>query len=245
VLGGLYVKAVKAYAYACEATSQFEPMVQSSHQQFRPDRALAQLVRHTVLPEFARRRPDRVLLISPEPLVFSDLQNWNILTLHRGNQVDADRVACDTASLPFQDDQFDAVILHHVFRNGREPELHETWRVLRPGGDVFVLGHGSVSWRARPGRRRDGEPAMKVMQVCQQLRRRAFAIEQCAGSGWLGIPLYWERRWQRPALPFADTVLVHGRHRPLKPIMRPLHFGRTQTVGVRSTAAENVFRNAE
>ncbi len=220
-------------------------MDQNSHKQFRHDRALAQLVRHTVLPEFARRRPERVLLISPIPEAFFDLGNWNILTLHRGEQVKSDRVACDTASLPFQDDQFDAVILHHVFSNGQEPELHEAWRVLRPGGDVFVLGHGSLGWRARPTRRRGVEPAMRVLKVCQQLRRRAFDIEQCAGSGWLGIPFYYERRWQRPALPFADTVLVHGRHRPLRPIVRPLRFGRPQAVGVRSTATESLYRKAK
>lgn len=222
-----------------------EPMVQTFQAVPKHDRTLEQLVRHTVLPEFARRRPQRTLLISPEPSAFSELAGWHPLALHRGGPNGADPVACATEALPFQDDSFDAVLLHHVFSDGLEPELHEAWRVLSGGGDLFVVGHGSLGWRARFGPRAASVPALRVRQVCQQMRKRAFSIEQCAGRGLLGIPVYWERTWQRPALPFADTVLIHGRHRPLRPIVRPLSFGRTQAVGVRSAAAENVFRKAQ
>ena len=66
-----------------------------------------------------------------------------------------------------------------------------------------------------------------------------------AACGLAGFPVYWDRWWQRPVLPLADTLVIHGRHRPLRPIVKRLGFGRTQAVGVRRTAAENLLREAE
>jgi SAM-dependent methyltransferase len=215
-------------------------MKQADHRQAFPDRSLGEVVRSAVIPELARRRPERTLLISPDPAIFPALGSWPLLTVHGGIRSADDPVACDTAALPFRDDAFDAVLLHHVFADGREPELDEAWRVLAGGGDIFVLGQGPLSrgwWDT-------DTPRLSVRQVCQRLRQRAFVIEKCVGSGLLGLPLRWERRWQAPLLPLATTIVIHGRHRPLKPIMRSLRYGQPHPVGVRSTAAEGLYRKA-
>jgi SAM-dependent methyltransferase len=219
-------------------------MNQALHRQEIFDRSLESAVRLAVLPEIARRRPERILLVSPEPAAFPTLGAWPLVALRCGQDTDSDPVACDTVALPFQDDVFDAVLLHHVFADGREPELDEAWRVLSGGGDLFVLGQGSLGRPLRFYGRRRHWPGLRVRQVCQRLRQRAFVIEHCTGSGILGLGVRCVQRWQRPMLPFVDTVVIHGRHRPLKPIVRPLGFGRPQTVGVRSAAADSLFRKA-
>jgi hypothetical protein len=209
------------------------------------DRALERLVRHSVLPEFARRRPGRVLLMTPVVERFPCLGDWNIVALSRDGSSGTGPVVCETGQLPFRDGSFDTVLLHHVAVDGREAELHEAWRVLCAGGDIFVLGTGVFGWRGLVTAKRSNLPRLRVLQVCQQLRRRAFEVEQCAACGLAGVPLYWERWWQRPALPLADTLVIHGRHRPLRPIVKPLRFGRTQTVGVRRAATESLMQEAE
>jgi hypothetical protein len=211
----------------------------------RPDRALERLVRHSILPEFARRRPGRVLLMTPDPERFPRLGDWNIVRIARDGSSGTGPVTCDTGQLPFQEGSFDIVLLHHVAEDGREPEVHEAWRVLCSGGDIFLLGTGGYGARALLNSMKSDHPRIKVLQVCQQLRRRAFEVEQCAACGLAGVPLYWERWWQRPALPLADTLVIHGRHRPLRPIVKSLRFGRTQAVGVRRTATESFLREAE
>jgi SAM-dependent methyltransferase len=220
-------------------------MAESPEKRKRQDRTLEHLVRHTVLPEFARRRPGRVLLISPEPESFRQLERWDMVTLRCEDGVGDGPVRCETGLLPFSEGSFDTVLLHHFAHDGRESELQEAWRVLCAGGDIFILGTGSLAARALLRRRDNSQPRIRILQVCQQLRRRAFAVEQCAGCGLAGVPVYWERRWQRPALPLADTVMIHGRLRSLRPIVKPLRFGRAQTVGVRSTAADGLLRSAE
>lgn len=220
------------------------PMNQALHREAFFDRSLENAVRFAVLPEIARGRPGRILLVSPEPAAFPALGSWPLVALRCGQNAEGDSVACDTVALPFQDDVFDAVLLHHVFADGREPELEEAWRVLSGGGDLFVLGQGSLGLPLRFYRQRGNWPGLRVRQVCQRLKERAFVIEQCTGSGILGIGARYAQRWQRPLLPFADTVVIHGRHRPLKPIVRPLRFGRPQTVGVRSAAADSLYRKA-
>ena len=221
------------------------PMLEPFTRKNKPDRALERLVRHAVLPEFARRRPERVLLITPDRARFPALGDWDIVCLNREHSSGSGPLLCDTGLLPFSDDSFDIVLLHHVAVDGREPELHEARRVLCAGGDLFVLGTGRFGLRALTGMRREQCPRLRLLQMCQQLRRRAFDVERCAASGLAGVPVYWERWWQRPTLPLADVVLVHGRHRPLRPVITPLRLGRAQAVGVRSTAAESLFRGME
>lgn len=208
------------------------------------DRRLSKVVRCLVVPEIARRRPERVLLISPKPGFFPALGSWSTTRLSPGFNGVEGPLVCNTAELPFTDGSFDVIILHHVFADGREPELAEAWRVLAAGGDLFVLGQGSCSWSSRLTRAGRLLPGLRARQMCHFLRRRAFHIEQCAGLGFGPLPILCERRWQRWLLPFADAVLIHGRHRPLRPIMRSLRFGRPQAVGVQSTAAEQLYRKA-
>lgn len=206
----------------------------------RPDRALRRVIRYAVLPEIARRRPDRILVVSPAARSVPGLEAWNVIRVETGGD---GPVRCHSQALPFVDDAFDLVILHHVLEDGQEPELQEARRVLKPGGDLFVLGQGSLGWRARLSRRGADRPAIKLLPLCQQLRRRAFVLERCAGCGLAGIPVYWERVWQRPALPFADCVVLHGRHRPLEPIVRRLRFAQPRPAAARREAVESLFRS--
>ncbi len=211
----------------------------------RHDRSLERLLRFAVLPEIAQRRPGRLLVIAPDPAAFGVLKGWSPLCLHSNGFAPGDPLRCELTQLPIQDDSIDVVLLHHQLQSGQERILQEAWRILVAGGELFVLGQGALSWRARCGRGRE-LPRLKVLTTCQRLRHRAFAIERCAAHGVLGAPVYGERRWQRWWLPpLADNVVIHGRHSVLRPIVRSIRFRRPKAMGVRSPAADSVFRETE
>ena len=213
----------------------------------RENQPLQKLVQEIVKPAIERRRPQRMLLVSNEPADFPDLTGLasrNVITLHSGRESLSDSLACDSAALPFQDESFEVVVMHHVFSDGGEPEFREARRILTGGGELFVLGRGSLGLRSRFGKSRHDLPALRVRTMCQKLRDHSFRIEQCVGIGLMGMPVSCERRWQQPALPFADCVLILGRRRTVKPIVTPLRFSRPQTIGVQSAAADSLNREA-
>ena len=202
------------------------------------------LVKNIVLPAIRKRRPQRTLLISNDPAEFPDLACSNVVTIHSGSGSPDDIVRCDTAKLPFQDDSFEIIVMHHVFSDGLEPELDEAERILAGDGELFVLGRGILGPRAQAAKTRTVLPGLKVRQVCQRLKSRSFIIEHCAGNGLLGMPVSCDRRWQRPALPFADIIVVYGRRHQSKPIVTPLRFSQAQTVGVQAAAMDSLSRAA-
>jgi SAM-dependent methyltransferase len=208
---------------------------------------LLKLIQKFIAPAIRRRQPRRILLVSNEPAEFpglGELAGHNLIALHSGAAGSSDLLACDSAELPFQDESFEMVVMHNVFTDGSEPEFQEARRILAGGGDLFVLGKGSLGITSRFGKSRTDLPALQVRRMCRQLRNHSFRIEQCVGIGLLGAPVTCEQRWQQPALPFADSVLIIGRHRTLKPIVTPLRFSQPQTVGVQSAAADSLSREA-
>ncbi len=182
------------------------------------------------------------MLISIDPAEFPDLDGLNVITIHAGSGDTHDIVSCDTAKLPFQDESFEIMVIHHVFSDGHEPELDEAERILAGDGELFVLGQGTLGLRARFAKGHSELPGLKVRQVCQRLKSRCFMIEHCAGIGLLGMPLGCDRRWQWPALPFADTIVIHARRHQSRAIVTPLRFAQPQTVGVQSAALDSLSR---
>jgi hypothetical protein len=222
-------------------------MVQNAFQAHRGNQSLHTLVESFVRPVIAKRRPQRVLLLSTAPADlpgFHGLASVDLVSLHAGSTSGEDAVTCRSAALPFQDDSFDMALLHHVFTDGGEPELAETERVLTGGGEIFVLGQGVLGLAGRFGQTRSTLPRLRVGAMCRSLQAHSFRIEQCIGIGLAGLQVSCDRRWQQPVLPFADAVLIQGRHRTAKAIVTPLRFGRPQTVGVQSTAVDSFSREA-
>lgn len=64
------------------------------------------------------------------------------IDVHRYESIGEDQVFADLSSFPFEDASFDSVTLiatiHHIPRSGRDAELAEIYRVLRPGGNLIV-----------------------------------------------------------------------------------------------------------
>ncbi|NIP19080.1 MAG: hypothetical protein GWM87_13680 [Xanthomonadales bacterium] len=222
-------------------------MNQSFTQDRTGKRSQQTLVESVLLPSLQQRRPGRILLISGDPRhapQLPGLASQYLVNLSAGAGDGAGSMVCNSAALPVQDDSVEIVVLHHVASDGDEPELEEAMRVLSTGGEIYVLGQGSLGLEGRWGRRRNSFPRLRVTRVCRRLREHSIRIEQCLGVGPAGVPVSCERRWQQPALSFADCILIHGRHRAVKPVVTPLRFNRPQTVGVQSAVAENLSREA-
>jgi ubiquinone/menaquinone biosynthesis C-methylase UbiE len=56
-------------------------------------------------------------------------------------EVDIELLIADSQSLPFEDASFDAVVMHLILAVVPEPEraLQESYRVLRPGGRIYIF----------------------------------------------------------------------------------------------------------
>ncbi len=205
---------------------------------------MQKLVTRFVLPVILKRRPPRILLISNGPAGFPDLAGLNVIAIHSGGGGPDDILHCDTARLPFQDHSFEIIVMHHVLSDGHEPELGEAERILVDDGELFVLGLGALGLRGRFANTQNGLPGLKIRQICARLRSRSFFIEHCAGFGLMGVRVSCYRRWQQPVLPFADTIVIHGRRRQNKPILTPIRFSQPQGVGVQSAAIDSLSREA-
>jgi SAM-dependent methyltransferase len=168
------------------------------------------------------------------------------ISITLGNAGSPGRLSCRSESLPFQDDSFDHVLLHHAFAGGASPELDESCRVLRPGGHLLILGLNRWGLRYQLGHRFDAMPGLSVLQVCKQLRQRNFLLENCTGAGLAGLawPGPWRQQWQGLTLPVADLVLIVARHHEEKVIGTPLRFVQPKVAAARSTAMEAYNRQA-
>ena len=62
---------------------------------------------------------------------------------HKNSPAGTRLLLMDGAALEFENDVFDYVVLSHVIAVVANPErlLHETHRVLKPGGKLFILNH--------------------------------------------------------------------------------------------------------
>lgn len=68
-----------------------------------------------------------------KPIVGFDVDEAFVVERHR-------MVVADACRLPVADDRFDLLLLNHVYEHARDQAglFREAWRVLRPGGTVYV-----------------------------------------------------------------------------------------------------------
>ena len=150
------------------------------------------------------------------------------VSLNRGNETGPEQpILCGTASLPFQENVFSMVLLHHVVSNGVEPELDEAVRVLARDGVLLILGINRLGWRFRTQDRFRTLPGISPLKVKTQLDRLDMDLQNFAGAGLFGLkrPVFMGSGLARLGSPIADVVLVHARHRS-GPEMTPLNRSR-------------------
>ncbi len=220
-------------------------MVAGAHNGDESVTAWRQLIERTAVSLARRRRPQRLLLVSPRPELFAALgetAGTQLITLRPGSEQPGAAVACDSGELPFQDQSIDMVILHHVLRDGFEPEMDEARRILAGGGDLLVLGTGSLNWRSLAARTGPAVPALQVARVCRELEFRRFRIEAC--SGLLAGRLRLERNWHRFLLPLCDPLAIRCRRHRVQSVVTPMKFGRPQVAGVQTAAIDGLNRRA-
>jgi SAM-dependent methyltransferase len=202
-------------------------------------------LRDAVRSAIARRRPDRLLVISALPAALPGLEDGCARLLARietAHLTGASSLHCEAGALPFEDQAFDMVIAHHVLVDGSEAEMDEIQRVLGGDGQVIAIGRGRFGMRGDPLRAE--LPTVDVRALCRNLRRRAFQVRQCEGFGMLGMPAHLSRPWHGSALAFSDTVLIRGSHRVERPVVTPLRFGKPRAAAGHSAAYEGVRRQA-
>ena len=206
----------------------------------RLERLTAALLRHVGSARTAGRN-----LVIGRPGMSESLLRGNgmaqTLVVGAGDAGIPGRLACRSHALPFQDQVFDHVVVHHVLRDGGEEEFAEARRVLRPGGHLIVIGLNGWSVRYWAQRHRQGAlPGLQALRLCDRLESGRFRIEQCAGAGLAGLP--WPGPWnQAPGgvpLPLADVLLVVARRHEARPVATQLRFGRPAVSGTHGAALE-------
>ena len=146
------------------------------------------------------------------------------IRLNQGDDPDPDQpVRCATASLPFQDNMFDRVVLHHVVSDGMEPELAEAVRVLTRDGVLIILGINRLGWRFRFQGRWRPLPGIAPLKVKSRLDRLDMTMQGFAGAGLFGLrrPVFMSSGLAGLGSPIADVILLQARHRG-GPEMTPL-----------------------
>jgi SAM-dependent methyltransferase len=191
----------------------------------------------------ARLRPQKLLLIGVglDDLSRDCLNSTTLLVCvdSKGDTAEGSLV-CRTRSLPFMDDVFDVAVVYHLLGDGLEPELQEAGRVIRPGGQLLVIGTGRFSGtRKKHGRE---QPSMKVQSIIRQMRSLDFDIRKCQGIGLRGRSLRLDARWQMPLLTFSNLILIRGRHQGNHPMVTPLRFSRSGKGSVGLPALDSLSR---
>lgn len=159
----------------------------------------------------------------------------------RGNTADGSLV-CRTCSLPFGTHEFDLAVVYHLLSDGLEPELEEACRVIRPGGQLLVVGAGRFSG-ANKNQGRE-QPSMNVQSIIRQMRSQDFEIRTCQGIGLRGRALRLDAGWHAPFLKFSNLILIRGRHQGNHPMVTPLRFSRPASGSVRMPALDGLSRES-
>jgi hypothetical protein len=150
------------------------------------------------------------------------------ISLNKGDEPDSDQpVLCQTARLPFQDNVFSMVLLHHVVSDGMESELDEAVRVLARDGVLIILGINRMGWRFRCQGRFRRLPGIAPLKVKSRLDRLDMTMLGFAGAGLAGLkrPEFMSSGLAGLGSPIADVVLLQARHRG-GPEMTPLRRSR-------------------
>lgn len=152
----------------------------------------------------------------------------------------ADRIRAlhvpDTRQLPFPDDAFDVVtangVLEHIPPRLRPPCLREMWRVLRPGGLLFVYESPNRLWPV--DHHTTGLPlipylpprwAFRLARALSDRVEPTETLEDLVGRGMIGVT-YWEIL---RALPRGEVVCMNLQDHQDVPL-----FLAATTAGVRS-----------
>ena len=217
--------------------------------QHQPTHSAQQSLAGQVLqPLLARRRPERILVIkhanagdlSIDPVNFAQLIRLNT------DELNPDALLlCRFDALPFEDECFDLIILHHLVHDGSEPFLNEILRVMSAGGDIVISGLNSSGFRSRIVNRKRRLPALNLDKVCSFLKSNSFNIEQCLlmGLGGFSKPAP-KAMWHGLGMPFADRVVFHGHHQSNIKNASVLRFKQVQTAGLTSAALDGCSREA-
>lgn len=192
-----------------------------------------------------RLRPHRLLLIGAgaENLFRESLADTalNVRIDARIDTADGSLV-CRTRQLPFADDEFDMAVVYHMLADGQEPELDEVCRVIRPGGQLLVIGAGRFSGTGK--KQGKEQPSMKVQSIIRQMRSQDFEIRSCQGIGLCGRAVRLDAGWHKPLIRFSNLVLIRGRHQGNYPMVTPLRFSRPGSGNVRIPALDGLSREA-
>ena len=221
-------------------------VINNNHHQ--PTHSAQQSLAGQVLqPLLARRRPDRILVIkhaNAGDLSIDPVNSAQLIRLNTDELNPGALLQCRYA-LPFEDECFDLVVLHHLVHDGIEPFLNETLRVLAAGGDIVISGLNSSGFRSRIANRKRRLPALNLDKVCNFLKSNSFNIEQCLlmGLGGFSKPAP-KAMWHGLGMPFADRVVFHGHHQSNIKNASVLRFKQVQPAGLTSAALDGCSREA-
>ena len=216
------------------------------HQPTHP--AQQSLAGQLLQPLLARRRPERILVLKHADAGDLSIEPVNPAQLIRLNtdELSPDALLqCRFDALPFEDESFDLVVLHHLVHDGSEPFLNETLRVMAAGGDIVISGLNSSGFRSRFVNRKRRLPALNLDSVCSFLKSNSFKIEQCLlmGLGGCSKPAP-KAMWHGLGMPFADRVVFHGHHQSNIKNASVLRFKQVQQAGLASAALDSCSRKA-
>jgi len=191
-----------------------------------------------------RLRPRSLLLVSSSPgtLPFAVFESLPlVIHVEAGPALGNTSLVCRKDLLPFADDELDMVLSHHLLHDGLEAELDEFHRVIRPGGQLLIIGTGRFAGKRRAD---DQTPWLDVRPVIQNLRSKTFEVRQCQGFGLRGKVASLAASWQRPALRFSDVIMIRGRFKDNQPAVTPLRFNQPGAGGIRVPALDGLNREA-
>ena len=200
------------------------------------------LVSQLLQPLLARRRPRRILLLKHARAGDLQLETSNpaqVIRLSTQARAGDAELHCRIDALPFEEEAFDLVILHHLVSDGCEPFLAEAFRVMATGGDVVISGLNSTGFRNRIINRKQQMPALKLDKVCNILKSQSINIELCLlmGLGGFSRPAP-KATWHGFGFPFADRVVLHGHHQSHIKNTNILRFKQVQTASLASAALD-------
>ncbi len=149
-----------------------------------------------------------------------------LVSLNKGSKrYSGQPIVCETFELPFQDNVFSMVLLHHVISDGRDSELNEAVRVLARDGVLVILGINRMGWRFRFQDRLRPLPGIAPLKVKSRLDGLDMAMRGFAGAGFFGMkrPVFMGSGIAGLGSPIADVVLLQARHNN-GPEMTPSRF---------------------
>lgn len=122
------------------------------------------------------------------------------------------KVCCESSQLPFQDNAFCTVLLHHVISDGFEPELAEACRVLRRSGVLIVIGLNRMGWRYRAQDDYRRLPGLAPLAVRNRLESLGMGMKGFAGAGLGGRkkPALLMDGLGSACLPVADLLILQA-----------------------------------